>query len=173
MTSPGSQTWEFSRGINTPFNMPRVCRRWVLVPFVFLLTFTQCGGLPDLSSRQKDVLGALLDSWERGGGGGWIPSREATAAMESFQARQTASLNRLGEDKFILLHMNPGAGLGNRLVAVVSGFLLAQVRVIPSREREMLADRMHPIPFGTLLAVSRCSAAQSPKLIYSWSSIWL
>lgn len=101
---------------------------WLLISVICLCMPSTCGGLPDLSPRQQEVLGALLDGWERGGGGGWIPSREATAAMQDFQARQRASLGRLGEDKFILLHMNPGAGLGNRLVAVVSGFLLAQVR---------------------------------------------
>jgi hypothetical protein len=90
--------------------------------------------------------------------------------MESFQARQTASLGRLGEDKFILLHMNPGAGLGNRLVAVVSGFLLAQVRFMPSRQGEMRADRMHPIPCVALLAVTCCFGAQSPRLICTCSS---
>jgi len=90
-----------------------------------------CTGRPrgqNLSPRQQEVLDAMLENWGDGAAGGWVPSPEAHAAFQDFERRQADAMGRLGEAKFILLHMNPGAGLGNRLVAVVSGFLLAQVR---------------------------------------------
>ena len=49
--------------------------------------------------------------------------------IQSFEERQYNSTRpeNINSSKFIFLRMNPAAGLGNRMVALVSGFMLSLV----------------------------------------------
>ena len=72
--------------------------------------------------------------------------------MRAFEERQknSTALPNLAHAKFILLRMNPVAGLGNRMVALVSGFLLSLItevmpcqRITTSRCRLLAAVCCH------------------------------
>ena len=52
---------------------------------------------------------------------------QAREALKDFSRRQKHAIGNLGSERFLFLHMNPAAGLGNRFVALVSGFYLSLV----------------------------------------------
>jgi hypothetical protein len=70
--------------------------------------------------REQAVLDALL-AHEAG------QARPAAvgAALAAVEAAQRSALADLPHGRFVFVRMNPAAGLGNRLVAMVSGLLLA------------------------------------------------
>jgi hypothetical protein len=54
-------------------------------------------------------------------------SPEAEATFKAFEQRQDAARRDLAGARFVMARMNPAAGLGNRMVALVSAFVLAVV----------------------------------------------
>ncbi len=56
-------------------------------------------------------------------------TKQTRRVLRAFEERQrnATALENLASAKFIFLRMNPAAGLGNRMVALVSGFLLSLV----------------------------------------------
>lgn len=62
-------------------------------------------------------------------------AREQTSAAAALEQTQRAALADMPRARFVYVRMNPAAGLGNRLVAMVSGLLLAA-----ATERGFLVD---------------------------------
>ena len=60
---------------------------------------------------------------------------EVKAAIGALERNQHAALSDLPRGRFVFVRMNPAAGLGNRLVAMVSGLFLAA-----ATERGFLVD---------------------------------
>ena len=65
----------------------------------------------------------------------WAHTPEVSAAAAEMEKTQHAALADLTRERFVYVRMNPAAGLGNRLVAMVSGLLLAR-----ATERGFLLD---------------------------------
>jgi hypothetical protein len=72
------------------------------------------------SEAREQLLRTLEDNMERA-----EQSPEAAAAFRAFERRQAAALKNIGSARFVMARMNPAAGLGNRMVALVSAFVLS------------------------------------------------
>lgn len=72
------------------------------------------------SEAREQLLRTLEENMERA-----AQSPEAAATFRSFERRQAAALENMASARFVMARMNPGAGLGNRMVALVSAFVLS------------------------------------------------
>ena len=83
--------------------------------------------------------------------------------MRAFEERQknSTALPNLAHAKFILLRMNPVAGLGNRMVALVSGFLLSLITEVMPCQRITTSRCRANIPLVSrgLLSFTHCFTA--------------
>lgn len=73
-----------------------------------------------MTSRQKAVLEVLLAHQASR-----ARPEALHAALVAIESTQRSALADLSRGRFVYVRMNPAAGLGNRLVAMVSGLLLA------------------------------------------------
>ena len=82
--------------------------------------YIDAGAVVELSDAEKAVLAALrVHSQTRS-----MP-QEVSEALKNLQQTQRAALADLSRARFVYMRMNPAAGLGNRLVAMVSGLYMA------------------------------------------------
>ena len=97
-----------------------LCRALIVVCSGFFFAASAPAPADHPTAREQAVLDVLL-------------SHEASrarpaalrAALVAIEATQRSALANLARGRFVYVRMNPAAGLGNRLVAMVSGLLLA------------------------------------------------
>ena len=113
------------------------------VPVLLLLAVACCMvpcGAPRVGDREQVVLDAL-----RAHAGARERPAEVGEALARIVATQRAALGDMQRARFLFLRMNAAAGLGNRLVAMVSGLMLAAAteRALLIEWEEYSAPRVH------------------------------